>query len=280
MVWSHISGTWHRLRRTLSDDEDSGALAGFSIADAFYAGSALSSLSVSSGGRALEIVPYGVAADPLALGYQVTPNWLHIPDGVEVGDQFRLVFITTTNHRRDAMSGDVEDYNALVQREAAREYNNRIIRRVASKFKAVVCTKTVDARRNTNMTDSLGVPVHWLDGGLDDRPTLIADSYADFYEGEWVNREWGAISTGNSTYLNEYDVVWTGCDATGASHPDAHVGTASSMGVVALGAPNHTNSNYAPLGANFIASEHLSAEKDESHQLYAVSPVFTVVPAR
>ena len=74
--------------------------------------------------------------------------------------------------------------------------------------------------------------------------------------------------------------MWTGCDATGASHPDAHVGTASSMGVVALGAPNHTNPNYAPLGANFIAAEHLSAEMDESYRLYAVSPVFTVVPAR
>ena len=280
LAWKYLSGTAHRLRRTASDSEDSGALAGFSIADAFYSGSALSSLSVASGGRALEIVLYGVAVDPPALGYQVTPNWLHIPDGVEVGDQFRLVFISTTNNLGDAMSGDVEDYNALVQREAAREYNDSIIRRVASEFKAVVCTETVDARRNTNMTDSRGVPVHWLDGGWDDRPTLIADSYADFYEGEWVNREWGALVTGNSTKFYPSKLMWTGCDATGASHPDAHVGTTSSMGVVALGAPNHTNPNYAPLGANFIASEHLSAEKDESYRLYAVSPVFTVVPAR
>ena len=71
LVWKYLSGTAHRLRRTASDSEDSGPLTGFSIADAFYSGSALGSLSVASGGRALEIVPYGVAADPPALGYQV-----------------------------------------------------------------------------------------------------------------------------------------------------------------------------------------------------------------
>ena len=59
MVWSHLGGTWHRLQRTLSDSEDSGALTGFSIANTFYRGADLDNLSVDSGSNALEIAVYG-----------------------------------------------------------------------------------------------------------------------------------------------------------------------------------------------------------------------------
>ena len=59
LVWSHLGGTSHRLQRTKSDSEDSGALAGFSIANAFYHGSDVNNLSVSTAGHSLEIVVYG-----------------------------------------------------------------------------------------------------------------------------------------------------------------------------------------------------------------------------
>ena len=251
MVWSHLSGTAHRLRRTSSDDEDSGALTGFSIADALYSGSALGSLSVDSAGNALEIVPHGAAnADPpasLASGYQVTPEWLHIPDGVTEGDQFRLVFVTTTSHLVDATSGDVEDYNAVVQREAAQAYNHRIIRRVASKFKAVVCTE--DGRRaKKHQYDRLprrAGPLagrrSWMIGPRSSPTRTPTSTKASGSTASGAQFPPATPPTSMST-----NVVWTGCDATGASHPDAHVGTASSMGVVALGAPNHTNSQLCP----------------------------------
>ena len=58
LVWSHLSGAAHRLQRTSSDNEDAGAFAGFSIADAFYRGADIDNLSVNSGGNALEIVVY------------------------------------------------------------------------------------------------------------------------------------------------------------------------------------------------------------------------------
>ena len=280
VVWRYLSGTKHRLQPTASDSEDSSAFGGFSVADSVYHGAAVNNLSANTDGYALEIAVYGDYNLGGAGGYQVTPNWLHIPDDVEVGDQFRLVFVSTTDHSTNPMSADIEDYNAVVQREAAREYNHSIIRRVAPEFKAVVCTKTVDARRNTGMTDSQGVPVHWLDGGHDDRPTLIADSYDEFYGGEWLDREWGALSTGNSALFGEHTLIWTGCDATGAAHPDAHIGTTSPMGMVALGTPNHTSSKFGPLGAIFVADGYLSADMEQSHRLYAVSPVFTVVPRR
>ena len=58
LVWRHLGGTWHRLRRTSSDGEDSGAALGSSIASALYRGADLTSLSADSGGNALEIAVY------------------------------------------------------------------------------------------------------------------------------------------------------------------------------------------------------------------------------
>ena len=59
LVWSHLGGTVHRLRKTASNNEDSGALTGASIANAFYRGADLRiRLSEDSGGNALEIAVY------------------------------------------------------------------------------------------------------------------------------------------------------------------------------------------------------------------------------
>ena len=60
MVWSHLGGASHRLRKTASNNEDSGALTGASIANAFYRGADLriQSLSEDSGDNALEIAVY------------------------------------------------------------------------------------------------------------------------------------------------------------------------------------------------------------------------------
>ena len=59
LVWRHLGGTVHRLRRTSSDSEDLGALTHFSIANVFYRGADLDSLSANSGSNALEIAVYG-----------------------------------------------------------------------------------------------------------------------------------------------------------------------------------------------------------------------------
>ena len=62
LFWRYIDGTFSRLQKTLSDGEDSGALTGFSIANAFYRGADLSSLSENSNSNALEIAVYGEQA--------------------------------------------------------------------------------------------------------------------------------------------------------------------------------------------------------------------------
>ena len=68
LVWRHLGGTAHRLQRTLGDGEDSGALAGFSIANVFYRGADLDNLSANSTSNALEIAVYGVESDrPIAM---------------------------------------------------------------------------------------------------------------------------------------------------------------------------------------------------------------------
>ena len=58
LVWRHNGGTWHRLQRTTSDGEDTGKLTGSGIADAYYRGANVSSLSVDSGGHSLQIAVY------------------------------------------------------------------------------------------------------------------------------------------------------------------------------------------------------------------------------
>ena len=302
MVWSHVSGTVHRLVRTSSDSEDSGALTDFSIADAFYWGADTNNLAVSADGHALEIAVYGEAGSRAFVpgGYQVRRSWFHLPEDVDVGDQFRVAYVT--HHGIDATSGDVAHYDALVQYEAAQEYNDRFIRSIASEFKAVVCTETVDARTHTEMTDDLGVPIHWMDNGVDERyldpnvegyddpadakPTLVARSYVAFYSGEWVNREYGAIVTGNSTKFYKHKVMWTGCDARGVAHPVAHMGTTSLMGMVALGTPGHRNdmndldsSKFAPLGpVDATATDFVGDKSVKEHRIYGISPILTVVP--
>ncbi|WP_420444903.1 choice-of-anchor R domain-containing protein [Candidatus Poriferisodalis sp.] len=296
MVWTYHNGEEHRLRRTSSNDEDQPeTLNGFALADAFYRGADLNSVTVSTGSHALEIAVYGEAVEgsfvgsarSVSSGYQVTPDWLHAPHDARVGDQFRVVFVT--HHPTGAVSGDIEEYNELVQFEASGRsrrdetsapFTDRVIRSVASEFKAVVCTAAVDARTNTAMTDAFGATIRWLDGGWEDRPTLIADSYDQFYSGAWVNSDHGAYAAGNTAHFNPSHMIWTGCDAQGASHPEVPMGTNSPTEMVAVGTPNDPNDNYAPIGAVDVGSGYVARPRQTLLSLYAISPVFTIVPER
>ncbi|WP_420624440.1 hypothetical protein [Candidatus Poriferisodalis sp.] len=253
LVWRHLGGTAHRLAKTSSNSEDSGAVSGASLADALYRGADVDNLAADPDGDALELAVYTVVNDNapfVARGVPVTTSWLHIPDGAEVGDQFRLVFVT----QRSTLptSGDIEDYNAFVQKEAAGTlvrgetvavpYTDPVIHRVASQFTAVVCTAEVDAVTNTKIAEAgaPGVPVRWLDGGWDDHPTLIVEQYADFYGDAWENTEYGAYVTGNSAHFEKNAMVWTGCGALGDADPLFPMG--SSMGMVAAGSPRSYDS--------------------------------------
>ena len=58
MVWSHLGGTVHRMRKTGSNSEDSGALTGSSMANAFYQGVDLDNLAEDPGSDVLEMAVY------------------------------------------------------------------------------------------------------------------------------------------------------------------------------------------------------------------------------
>ncbi|WP_420444663.1 choice-of-anchor R domain-containing protein [Candidatus Poriferisodalis sp.] len=297
LVWSYLRGTWHRLQRTSSNSEDSDARTGASIADGLNRGTDLTDLI--GGTNKLEIAVYtevNQGAPFVAGGIEVPQSWLHIPEGVDAGYQFRALFVT---HRgRLPTSSDIDDYNAWVQEEAAGilvrgvekadPYTDPVIWKNASEFRAVVCTADDDARTNTGMTGP-GVPVHWLDGGWQDRPTLVANSYADFYGPKWVNTDYGAYVTGNSAYLHPSAKVWTGCDASGDPHPSVPMGAISDMNMIAVGTPNDPEANHAPLGAvdsdsgyayrQFLVVIH-GQEQERLLPLYAISPIFTVAGGR
>ena len=272
LVWSYNDGTRHRLQLTSSDGADSGARAGASIANAFYRGANLDNLLVDSPGNALEFAVYTEVLKKAPI--PVTKSWFHIPEGVDVGDQFRLLFVT---HRATkAMSEEIADYNDWVKFEAGQTYSNPIIRAVASQFKAVVCTAAVDARTNTGMAVAdAGVPIHWLGGGWQDRPTLVANSNSQFYGGAWVNTHYGAYVTGNSAYFHENAMIWTGCDSVGDTHPTGYMGSLNTK-MVAAGTPR--DPDHAPLGpVDPLNLEFVGAENDANRPLYAISPIFTVV---
>ena len=131
----------------------------------------------------------------------VPHDWPLIPLGIGDGQQFRLLFLTSTT--RNGSSTGIDTYNSFVQnraaagREGIREYN--------SGFRVVGSTASVDARDNTVTTytqEDKGVPIYWLSG------TKVADDYADFYDGSWDSEqprdEFGNVPTlpsGNSQYV-------------------------------------------------------------------------------
>ena len=301
MVWRYNRGTRHRLQQTLGNGEDSGKLAGTSIANAFYGGFNLANMAEDGNGNALELAVYtevNTRAPFVPGGIPVPLSWFHIPDGAYPGYQFRALFVT--HQAIDAMSADVADYHAHVQFEAygqskrypekAGRYTDPVIRRVAEQFKSVVCTATAkNARKNTDMT-GLGVPIHWLDGGEQHRDTLVANHYAGFYGPTWLQDEWGAYVTGNSASLYEISShranagaeivtgIWTGCDSTGMAHSDYHLGSA--MGMATLGTPGDVSTSNAPIGPSDSSTGMVAIPVGEYRSIYGISPIFTVFEDR
>ena len=71
LVWRYNGGAAHRLRRTTSNGEDPGAVAGFSIADAYYVGADLANLAEDPDGNSVEIAVYVRVGSEQATGRPV-----------------------------------------------------------------------------------------------------------------------------------------------------------------------------------------------------------------
>ena len=203
----------------------------------------------------------------------VTSNWDLTPDGVSGGQQFRLIFYSST--KRDAQSDDIEDYNTFVQARAAAGHAK--IRQYSDGFTAVGCTEDADARDNTQTryTDSnTGVPIYWLAG------LKVADNYRDFYDGSWDEEanaqdrnEVGNTGPDSSLAIN---YPWTGCDHDGTQ---AFLASGDSA---ALGNTNGNNVRMGKPGSTVGTDGPLNGDQEEdpadSLPMYGLSQVFTVLP--
>ena len=135
-----------------------------------------------------------------------------VPDGIAIGDRFRLLFVTSGT--RKAESADIEVYNAFVQKSVGDGHAD--IAGYSAQFQALASTATVDARDNTATNpnkDGTGVPIWWLNGDGDS----TADNYRDFYDGEWDNHDPGRDEDGDEVDFDSGDRVWTGTDTDGTA---------------------------------------------------------------
>ena len=198
----------------------------------------------------------------LALDVHYVPhNWDLKPNGVGVGDKFRLIFLSST--ARSASSSSIGDYNSFIQDLAAAGHNS--IRRFSSEFRVVGCTSSKNATVNTETRSSdAGAKIYWLRGAK------VADSYADFYDGSWDNEANDKNESGGNGPDTSVDanLPYTGCDHDGTKVAGQSLGSSSAT----LGRPNdNTESDLGPLSrSNFSFATF-------SHPMYGLSPIFEVL---
>ena len=114
------------------------------------------------------------AQTPAPAVTKVPEDWSLKPDDLVVGDQFRLLFVSTTT--RDGSSADIADYNTHMQTAAAAGLAD--IQAYSSGFRALACTAATDARDNTGTTGTgTDVPIYYLNG------KRVSQDYDNLYDG-------------------------------------------------------------------------------------------------
>ena len=195
----------------------------------------------------------------------VPADWTLIPSGLDPGDSFRLIFISST--KRDANPTAIADYNSFVQNRAAAGHAD--IQDYSSDFRVVGSTSSVHARDNTSTTftsSNKGVPIYWLNGNK------VADEYEDFYDGSWSNEANPRNENGNAAGFNFSDSAdrpFTGSTHAGTAEGSRPLGAAQPR----VGRPNDSGTNQGP-----ISSSTGNAKTDE-RRFYGLSPVFQVTTA-
>ena len=200
----------------------------------------------------------------------VPPGWSLAPSGFTVGDQFRLVFLSS--NKRNAEPATISTYNNWIRTRIRGGHTD--IREYSTSFSAVVCTEDVDARDNTSTTytnDNKGVPIYWLNGNK------VADDYEDFYDGSWDNERQDKNQFGRNgpNTSQEANYPWTGCehDGTEAQHNGESEAFGNSDELVRVGRPNSSDSDHGPI------SSDATEDFNETRPIYGLSQVFEMKPA-
>ena len=196
----------------------------------------------------------------------VPDTWNLIPSELGIGDEFRLIFLSST--RRDGSSSAITDYNTFVQGRAAAGHTD--IQEYSDSFMAVGCTEAVDARGNTATTytnSNKGVPIYWLAGNK------VADEYEDFYDGDWDEESAGKNEFGDAAYdtSNYANYPLTGCSDDGTEKISGSVSSAlGNGGDVTIARPNSTGTDHGPLSSGQKITQTFT------RPMYGISTVFTV----
>ena len=199
---------------------------------------------------------------------EVASDWALVPSGLNVGDEFRLLVITSTE--RNADSTTIAHYDTHVQN--AVKAGHTAIRSHSSLFQVVGCTAAVDARDHTYTTHTAtapGVAIYWLDGNK------AADDYGDFYDGDWDEEATGKNESGTdvSFPVNLSEHPFTGCDHDGTEEFSGSTSRALGATLVRQGDPNGGGSAIGPIDGNRTNGTTVTGP------FYGLSPVFRVVAA-
>ena len=201
----------------------------------------------------------------------VLAGWSLTPTGLAVGDQFRLLFLSST--KRDATATDIATYNTFIQTRAAAGHTD--IQAYSAGFRVVGCTAATDARDNTETTyisTAKGVPIYWLNGAK------AADEYEDFYDGSWDDEANDKNESGTDAHDTSQTAnwPWTGCNHNGTEFRQ-FAGTVSrglgSNNDVRYGRPDSSTVNHGPLNGL------QNGPKAENRPLYGLSALFQVAAA-
>lgn len=132
--------------------------------------------------------------------HEAYADFITSPAGLNPGDQYRLAFITTGS--KTAESDNIGDYNTFVD-----AFGDNAI---ASDWKAIASTQTVDAIDNTGTTaQDTSVPIYNLQG------QLVASTYSHLW----------STASADLTFAVKYDeagenasgVMWTGTEPGGTA---------------------------------------------------------------
>ncbi len=205
-------------------------------------------------------------ADPPRDVVAVPADWTLKPSGLGVGDQFRLLIVTSTT--RNANSTDISDYDTHVQTAVAAGHAG--IQSHSSQFKVLGCTAAVDARDHTGTTYTSadkGVPIYWLDGNK------AADEYEDFYDGSWDEEATGKNESGTDVSFPppSYARPHTGCGHDGTESFFGSTSYALGLSLVRVARANAAGQG--PLSSNSATGS------GNARPFYGLSAVFQVAGA-
>ena len=202
----------------------------------------------------------------------VPVDWSLIPAGLTTGDEFRLLFLSST--KRDSRPKEIVTFDRFIQGLAGAGHPD--IQAYKEGFKVVGCTELVDANEHTGTfynSVSPGVPIYWLNGNK------VADDYEDFYDGNWDDEandknEFG--EDGFDTSL-ENNYPYTGCDHDGTESPIT-IGLRNALGFpfTRVGQPNDSAANAGPLSSDNTAPGQNPPPETVNHPFYGLSETFVV----